>query len=222
MSLVISRDDSSGVSFAVFKPQPQFTRDDLLDCLSSSCSSFQKRGFAKFAILKSLSTSPSSWVAVYSIWKNAPAPDKAPSNEHSQLQAFKETVSSVAVTIHEDWYEIYCWDCKVAIPCPQLSQGDVVHLREIIGKSEQQELLPYSCLAILKAYFQQIEGLLSCTFYKSASKSRMIGLGVWQNAQAAYAFIGQAGGTPGECYWRSLGAKSKFLMYEVVFVTTAN
>lgn len=136
------------------------------------------------------------------------------------MDAYGKAVSSIAQTVDVSWYEISCWDCKDSIPYPKLSLGDIVHLRGIVGGDDDHYLLPYSCLAVLKAYFDKAEGLLSCTFYKSLAEMKMIGLGIWQSIDAAYEFFGSPDGAPGERYWRSLGAKARFGIYQVVFVTT--
>ncbi|KAI5081105.1 hypothetical protein GOP47_0004288 [Adiantum capillus-veneris] len=92
-----------------------------------------------------------------------------------------------------------------------LSRGDVVHLRCITSgrHAHLQDALPYSCLAILKAYFPQTEGLLSYTFFRSLDGSRMAGLGVWQGMDAASAFLDAPGGACEERFWRSMGAKAR-------------
>lgn len=95
-----------------------------------------------------------------------------------------------------------------------------MHLRGIVAGPEYQDLLSYSCLAVLKAYFDKTEGLLSCTFYKSLDGMKMTGLGVWQSVEAAHALLGSEGGAPGESFWRSLGAMARFGIYQVVFVTS--
>lgn len=95
--------------------------------------------------------------------------------------------------------------------------GDIVHLRCIIGSRQAhlQDVLSYSCLAILKAYFPQTEGLLSYTFYRSLDGSSMVGLGVWRGVDAASAFLNAPDGACEERYWRSMGAKARFEIYEV-------
>ncbi|KAH7437181.1 hypothetical protein KP509_05G059900 [Ceratopteris richardii] len=100
-----------------------------------------------------------------------------------------------------------------------MSLGSIVHLRNVVGGRKEdriQDMLSYSCLAILKAYFTQTEGLLSYTFYRSLDGSRMTGLGVWQNAFAAATFLNAPDGAPEEKYWRSIGAGTRFQIYEVV------
>lgn len=153
------------------------------------------------------------------------------------MNAYEKAISSLADAIDVSWYEVSCWDFKDKRPAgatDQLSKGDVVHLRNVTLADyhndrpglNPQELLSYSCLAITKAYFHQVEGLLSCIFYKSlqycgvdCSSGKMMGLGIWQSEQAAYAFFTSPAGSPAEWYWRSLGAQVALGLYEVVLVT---
>lgn len=95
-----------------------------------------------------------------------------------------------------------------------------MHLRGIVcSEADLQDVVSYSCLAILKAYFQKTDGLLSYSFYKSLDGSSMAGLGVWENFDAASAFLNAPDGAPEEHYWRSLGAKTRLGIYEVVSIT---
>ncbi|MCO5550922.1 hypothetical protein L7F22_004416 [Adiantum nelumboides] len=106
---------------------------------------------------------------------------------------------------------------SASTPSVRLSLGDTVHLRCITGSHQAhlQDALQYSCLAILKAYFQQTEGLLSYTFYRSLDGSRMAGLGVWRGADAASTFLNAPDGACEERYWRSMGTKARFEIYDV-------
>ena len=83
-------------------------------------------------------------------------------------------------------------------------------------------MLDYSCLAILKSFVHQIPGIRSYTFFKSLDRppTKMVGLGVWDDFNLASKFLYAPDGVPEECYWRSLGAKVKFGIYHVVFITS--
>lgn len=102
-----------------------------------------------------------------------------------------------------------------------LSVGDIVHLKCIAsGKPCLEDVLSYSCLAILKAYFPHTDGLLSYAFYRSLNGSRMAAMGVWESFDAASTFLHAPNGAHEERYWRSLGAKTRFGIYEVVALVT--
>lgn len=95
--------------------------------------------------------------------------------------------------------------------------GDVVHLRRIISsKSCLKDVLSYSCLAILKAYFPHTEGLHTYSFYRSLDGSRMAAMGVWQSLDTATNFLHAPDGAREERFWSSLGAVTRLGIFEVV------
>ncbi|KAH7292621.1 hypothetical protein KP509_29G078000 [Ceratopteris richardii] len=99
-----------------------------------------------------------------------------------------------------------------------LSPGDIVHLRSVVDNSRKaKDVLAYSCLALLRAYFPQTKGLRSYAFYRSLNGSRLAGVGVWRDIDAASTFLHVAdhGGTCAEKFWRSIGSRPTFDIYEV-------
>ncbi|KAH7298820.1 hypothetical protein KP509_25G060100 [Ceratopteris richardii] len=99
-----------------------------------------------------------------------------------------------------------------------LSVGDTVHIRCVESgrsKTPLQDMLSYSCLAILRAYFPKTEGLRSYTFYRSLNGTKVAGLGVWQDAITASSFLNAPDGACEESFWRSMGATTRFEIYEV-------
>jgi hypothetical protein len=119
----------------------------------------------------------------------------------------------------------------------------VVHLRSITARSRasirrngtgnrgaiaaDDDVLAYSCLAILRSFAHQMHGLRSYAFFKPivgcGKLSRMAALGVWDTLDSASRFLfahPAAGGAPEEeCYWRSLGARFEARIYHVVSIS---
>lgn len=136
-----------------------------------------------------------------------------------QIESLQQQIAHVADTIDCSRYGISCGECTEKDLIPQLSKGDAVHFRWIQVQPDRQDILAYTCLAVLKAYINKVEGLRSCTFYNSLDGSKIAGLGIWENAQAAYRILASPQGSPAEPYWTSLGAKLRFGICEVVYVT---
>lgn len=135
------------------------------------------------------------------------------------MEALQQQISQVANTIDCSRYSLCCGEHKEHESIAELSKGDAVHFRWIQTNPQRQGTLTYSCFAILKAFLHKVEGLRSCTFYTSLDGTKIAGLGVWENAQAAYGFISPPG-SPAEPYWKSLGAKLRCGICEVVYVTS--
>ena len=70
--------------------------------------------------------------------------------------------------VESGWFLLGSQEISKGVPFAQISLGDIVSLRRIYMPSWKiQEVLSYSCLAILKSYFAQLRGLLSYSFYDS-------------------------------------------------------
>ena len=97
-----------------------------------------------------------------------------------------------------------------------------MNLCRIHSTRKKQEVLAYSCLAILKAYFKQLKGIRSYAFYTSLDGKLIMGLGIWDNVESASALLKESNGSPAEPYWYGLGAKMiKYEVCRVSFVSTA-
>eukprot|EP00249_Psilotum_nudum_P003572 c17028_g1_i3 orf=687-1358(+) len=214
MPFVLPSANSDGMCIGFYKPRRPYTTDQLLNYVTKISKGFQDSGCVKFAILRTRKDDGLGHVAICTVWETKQRADSSLSTV-SRIHAFEKAVSPVADTVDMNWYETSCMQCKEGISVWQLSKGDIVHLRCILSEPERQEVLSYSCLAILRAYFPKIEGLLSCGFCKCLDGRKIVGLGVWESAEAANAFKA----SPGEPYWKGLGAKLRFGVYEVAHVT---
>lgn len=208
--------DHSVVFICVYRPLPGFSIDDLLLHLHNVLKSLEKAGTFEFALLRGLTHG--SWVVVYAV-QEATSKDECSSVTGSQMEALQQQISQVANTIDCSRYSLCCGEHKEQDSIAELSKGDAVHFRWIQTNPQRQGTLTYSCFAILKAFLHKVEGLRSCTFYTSLDGTKIAGLGVWENAQAAYGFISPPG-SPAEPYWKSLGAKLRCGICEVVYVTS--
>jgi len=197
---------SFGVTFGIYKPASGYDIDDAVRHIRAAIASAEQAGSVRAAILSSVN---GSWVAVFCDWRGA-----APS-----LYDLSEEATAVLRKVDCGCFHLISSEPREASVAP-LSVGDIVSVRRIYTDNKTQELLAYSCLAVLKAYFAQIKGLLSSAFYKSEDGMLIVGLSTWDNAGSASALLESCGGSPGEAYWRDLNAKKlKYEVCRVVYIT---
>jgi hypothetical protein len=197
---------SAGITFGVYKPASGYDIDDAVRHIRAAIASAEQAGSVRAAILSSVN---GSWVAVFCDWRGA-----APS-----LYDLSEEATAVLRKVDCGCFHLISSEPREASVAP-LSVGDIVSVRRIYTDNKTQELLAYSCLAVLKAYFAQIKGLLSSAFYKSEDGMLIVGLSTWDNAGSASALLESCGGSPGEAYWRDLNAKKlKYEVCRVVYIT---
>lgn len=219
MSLPLWCEPSAAICISVYRPKPSFSMDDLLVHLHQILKSLEKSGSFKFAVLRGLTNG--SWTVVYAVRGGRSIVDAgAGADEFSEIEFLQQHIAPVADTIDCSRYELSCGESNERGSIAQLCKGEAVHFRWILADPDHQEMLEYSCLAVLKAYLGKVEGLRSCTFYRSIDGRKIAGLGAWENAQAAYTFISSPQGSPAEPFWKSLGAKLRYGICEVVYVTS--
>jgi len=216
MALALPREQSSRVALAIYKPITGYNIHDALRHITTALiPALHKAGSTKAAVLKSVN---GSWVAIFSVWKQAVS-EKDDSRIADQLG--KDWASSVVRLVEWRWFQLSCEEHR-DVSFAQLRFGDIVNIRRIQSSRKKQDVLAYSCLAILKAYFKHMKGIRSYTFYSSVEGKRIIGLGIWDNIESASAVLKESNGSPAEPYWYGLGAKTlKYEVCKVVFISTA-
>lgn len=216
MALALPREQSSRVALAIYKPIAGYDIHDALRHISTALiPAFHKEGSTKAAVLNSVN---GSWVAIFSVWNAAAISEKDDSTIADQLG--KAWASSVVRVVEWRWFQFSCEEHR-DLSFAKLRFGDIVNLRRIQTSRKKQEVLAYSCLAVMKAYFKQTKGLRSHTFYTSLDGKRIMGLGIWDNIQSASAPLKESSRSPAEPYWYGLGAKRlKYAVGQVVFVST--
>eukprot|EP01018_Ginkgo_biloba_P029870 Gb_06988 [translate_table: standard] len=201
------------MSFGIYKPLKGYDIDDAVLHITKATASLERT--VRTAIVKSVN---GSWVAVISVWKDASINVETDSitNLHglSAELACKDSTPIVRI-VDSGWFQLSSQEHK-DIAFAQLRVGDIVNVRRIYSSRRKQEVLAYSCLAIMKAYFKDMKGIRSYSFHKSIDGKRIIGLGIWDSIESASALLEKSTGSPGEAYWKGLGAK--MLKYEVCMV----
>ncbi|GLJ06884.1 hypothetical protein SUGI_0051220 [Cryptomeria japonica] len=198
-------EESVKISFGVYKPTDGHDIDDAVAHLRSLISLAERAADLKAIILKSVN---GSWVAVFCV------------SSVSQTRTVDDEVIRVV-----DWgsFQKITEEQKANFNKGKLSVGDIVSVRRIYTDLNNQELIAYSCLAVLKSFFAQIEGLNSSAFYKSKDGKLIMGLGIWDSAEFASALLDSPNGSPGEAYWKDLGATNlKFEICQVVYISKEN
>eukprot|EP01018_Ginkgo_biloba_P029871 Gb_06987 [translate_table: standard] len=205
------------MSFAIYKPLKGYDIDDAVLHITKATASLERT--VRTAIVKSVN---GSWgrfsfhVAVISVWKDASINVETDSitNLHglSAELACKDSTPIVRI-VDSGWFQLSSQKHK-DIAFSQLKVGNIVNVRRIYSSRRKQDMLAYSCLAIMKAYFKDMKGICSYSFYKSIDGKRIIGLGIWDSIESASALLEKSTGSPGEAYWKGLGAK--MLKYEAM------
>lgn len=197
---------TSAITFGIYKPVSGYDIDDAVRHIRAAIASAEQAGSVRAAILSSVN---GSWVAVFCDWRGS-----APS-----LYDLSEKATAVLRKVDCGCFHLTSSEPREA-SFSRVSVGDIVSVRRIYTDMKTQEVLAYSCLAVMKAYFAQIKGVLSCAFYKSDDGMLIVGLATWDNAASASALLESCGGSPGEAYWRDLNAKRlKYEVCRVVYVT---
>eukprot|EP01018_Ginkgo_biloba_P029868 Gb_06967 [translate_table: standard] len=215
MALSLPVDETIRISFAICKPMEGWEIEDAVDHVTKFTVGLEGAGCAKSAIMKSVR---GSWAAVFSIWDGAACAHDSMENWHEASESSKDPTSVVKL-VESGWFQLSCQEHR-DVSFAQLKVGNIVSLRRIYSSRDKHDVLEYCCLALLKAYFRKIEGLFSCTFYKSIDCKRIFGLGIWDTVESASAILDESKGSFGEVYWKDLGAE--MLTYEVcqvVYVT---
>eukprot|EP01018_Ginkgo_biloba_P029869 Gb_06989 [translate_table: standard] len=218
MALPAPDDKSIRISFSIYKPIKGYDIEDAIAHITIATAKLEKAGNVKAAILKSLN---GSWAAVFSVRKdtfNADCSAQNPAAVNDDSVA-PEYLTAVVRLVESGWFHLISSEHKDC-SCAQVRVGDIVSVRRIYTDCVNQEVLSYSCLAVTKAYFPQIQGNSSCAFYKSMDGKLIIGLSTWDSAESAYGIVDATTGSPGEAYWKDLGAKKlKYEVCQVVYVT---
>ncbi|GLJ14774.1 hypothetical protein SUGI_0239630 [Cryptomeria japonica] len=209
-------------SFGVYKPVEGCTINDVLTHVIRVASSLETTCEVNITILKSKTR---SWVAAFCEQKGQ-ADQKNPWTNLPQAAAFTKGLKCPVRMVDFGWFELVAGDQKMNegkefLPLAQYGMGDIVSVRRIFTKGgTKQEKLVYCCLAVLKAFFKNIKGMMSYNFYRSLDGKKVIGLGKWENTDFAYGVINNPDGCPAEAYWNSVGPKKlKYEVCEVVYVT---
>eukprot|EP01018_Ginkgo_biloba_P014904 Gb_38587 [translate_table: standard] len=213
---VHSRQSVTRISFDIYMPQDGCHIDDAIAHISTVSSTLEKSSGIKVAILKNLDL---SWAAVFSVWRGGANVDE--STIHLlEAAAFTKGMRCVVRIVDSGWFELTSQEKRQGVPLAELCLGDIVSVRRIYSSWKKQDVLSYCCLALLKAYFCKLRGIVSASFYSSLDGKRIIGLGVWESVESANAVRDHPNPTPAETFWKALGAKDlKFDVCQVVYVT---
>lgn len=214
---------STAACFYALKPSCPNVEDlvDLLVCLSSW---FEDAGCLNSFILKSMHGNLVIWVGV---WTTGCDIEKAlnliPSSVRGCLlsvEAVRQTISQLANILMVSWYDIYCGETKLGLPAAKISRGDIVTMRLFMTEPQKQASLSYAFLALQKAFFPKTKGLNSFTCFKSQDGDKVVGLGVWDDSEPAYAWVFNCGHHSKICaYLQGLFLDSKYDIMEVIYAT---
>eukprot|EP00253_Pinus_taeda_P011994 PITA_11994 len=208
------------ISFAIYEPQHGCDIQDAITQMSRVAALLEKGNNIDVAILKSLEQ---SWVAVFAVSKGESIANGLGLNL-PEAAAFTKGMTSAVKIVDSGWFRLTSREISRGVPFAQLSLGDIVGLRRIYTASSKiQDMISYSCLAILKSYFVRLKGILSSSFYESLDGKQIIGLGVWDSVESASVLVNNDDNpnvNPWIVFWKSLGAKKlKYDVCQVAYVT---
>ncbi|GLJ14459.1 hypothetical protein SUGI_0233780 [Cryptomeria japonica] len=208
---------SMSVSFGIFKPNDGCDIDDILVHMTAVAASLEKSRNINVAILRCLDC---SWAAVFAVAKEGSQSADRTALNLPEAVAFTEGLKCEVKIVDSGYFTLNSQQTSKGELFAQLSLGDIVSVRRIHCGSKRQDMLSYSCLAILKAYFNRLNGVYSYSFYDSLDGKRIIGLGVWNNIQSALAMVKYPETNPALPYWKEGGAKQlKYHVCQVVYAT---
>ncbi|GLJ14471.1 hypothetical protein SUGI_0234010 [Cryptomeria japonica] len=204
------------VSFGIFTPEEGFDMDDAIAHVTKVAAEIEQSSNINVAILKCLHH---SWVAVFAV--EAKTVHESATINLPQAAAFTRGLNCPVRILESGWFQQTSQQTRKDLPFAQISLGDIVSIRSMKCTSwEKQDTLSYSCLAILRAYFDRFRGLISCSFYDSMNGKQIIGIVVWDSIESALFVAKHPESNPALPYWEQLGAQElKYRVYQVVYVT---
>ncbi|XP_057866991.1 uncharacterized protein LOC131074387 [Cryptomeria japonica] len=206
------------ISFGMFRPGDGCDINDAVTHMTKVAAAIEKSSNINVAILKCLDD---SWAAVFIVWKGGSQNAENSALNLPEAAVFTKGLKSAVRTIDSGWFQRSSQQTSQGIPFAQLSSGDIVSIRRLYCSSNRQDDLSYSCLAILRSYFNRLKGILSYSFYDSLDGKQVIGLGVWDGIESASAMVKYPHTNPALPYWKEIGAKKlKYHVCQVVYVTS--
>ncbi|XP_057866992.2 uncharacterized protein LOC131074389 [Cryptomeria japonica] len=208
---------SMSVSFGIFKPNDGCDIDDILVHMTAVAASLEKSRNINVAILRCLDC---SWAAVFAVVKEGSQSADRSDLNLPEAAEFIEGLNCEVKIVNSGFFRLNSQQTSKGKLFAQLSLGDVVSLRRIRFSSKRQDMVSYSCVAILKAYFNRLKGVYSYSFYDSLDGKRIIGLAVWDSIQSALAMLKYPDNNPALPFWKGAGAKQlKYHVCQVVYAT---
>ncbi|KAH9314416.1 hypothetical protein KI387_023043 [Taxus chinensis] len=215
---VIEKSPNVRVSFSIFKPEEGCDINDAVAHMTQVATVIDKSSGINVAILKCLDH---SWAAVFMVWKGEGSQnaDNLALNL-PQAAAFTKGLKCAVRIVDSGWFQPSSQQTRQGVPFAQLSLGDIVSIRRIHCSWKIQDVLSYSCLAILRSYFDRIKGIISCSFYDSLDGQQIIGVGVWDSIELASVLVKYPHTSPALPYWKAVGAKElQYHVCQVVYAT---
>ncbi|KAH9314419.1 hypothetical protein KI387_023046, partial [Taxus chinensis] len=202
---VIEKSRNVRVFFGIFEPEEGCDIDDAVAHLTKVVTLFEESSDINVAIIKCVHN---SWAAVFIVWKGEGSqnPENSALNL-PQAAAFTKGLKCAVRAVDSGWFQPSSQQTSQGIPFAQLSLGDIVSIRRIYCSWKKQDALSYSCLAILRSYFNSVKGLISCSFYDSLDGKQIVGLGVWDGIESASALLKHPDKSPGLTYWKDMAEK---------------
>ncbi|XP_057866993.2 uncharacterized protein LOC131074390 [Cryptomeria japonica] len=205
------------VSFGIFKPHNGCDIDDVIVHMTAVAASLQNTRNINIAIFRCFDC---SWAAVFAVGKEGSQINDRTSLNLPEAAAFIERLKCEVKMVDSGYFTLNSQQTSAGELFARLSLGDIVSVRRIQCSSKRQDMLSYSCLAILKSYFNRLNGVNSYSFYDSLDGKRIIGLGVWDNIQSALSMVKYPENNPALPYWKEAGAKQlKYHVCQVVYAT---
>ncbi|KAH9314418.1 hypothetical protein KI387_023045 [Taxus chinensis] len=216
---VIEKSRNVRVFFGIFEPEEGCDINDAVAHLTKVATLFEESSYINVAIIK---CEDNSWAAVFIVWKGEGSQNAENSALNlPQAAAFTKGLKCAVRAVESGWFQPSSQQTSQGIPFAQLSLGDIVSIRRIYCSWKKQDALSYSCLAILRSYFNRIKGIISCSFYDSLDGKQIVGLGVWDGIESASALLKHPDKSPGLTYWKDMAEKKlKYHVCQVVYVSS--
>ncbi|XP_059073862.1 uncharacterized protein LOC131074342 [Cryptomeria japonica] len=169
--MVVSNESghSQSVSFGIFKPEEGCNIEDALAYMATVATLIEKTHNITVTILRCLDF---SWTAVFAAGKDESLNEDKSTSNLPEAAAFTKGLKCAVRIVDSGWFRFTSPEPGKGVPFAKLSVGDIVSMRRIYCSWKRQEVLSYSCLAILRSYFNCYKGMISLSFYDSLDGSR--------------------------------------------------
>ncbi|KAH9314412.1 hypothetical protein KI387_023039, partial [Taxus chinensis] len=215
---LIASNQNMRVSFGMFKPEEGCCIDDAVAHMAQVAAVIEKDSNINVAILKCLDN---SMAAVFIIWNGASQNAEKSALNLPEAAAFTKGLKCAVKTVDSGWFQLSSQQASQGVQFAQLSLGDIVSIRRMHCSWKNQDLLSYSCLAILRSYPDCFKGIISYSIYDSLDGKQIFVLGVWDSIESASAPVKHPHTSPALPYWKEVGAKElKYHVCQVVYVTS--
>ncbi|KAK1277176.1 hypothetical protein QJS04_geneDACA022147 [Acorus gramineus] len=184
--LVPFNDEEVELSFFAFRPVGLFAEEVVEALKWFSFYNESQLGCAFSCVMKSIHGSMIVWVGA---WLKSSQEKKRLLS--STLVSTLSNISNLAILLDHGFLGAYAGQNKDGRPSStaKFSIGDAVSVYNILPKKDNDELLSYACMAILRSFLPRMEGVASGLCFNRKDKAMVTCLHVWRSLFDCYSWL---------------------------------